>query len=345
MTAPVPPDPRRLALATLGAALVALLVLVVAVLPAEYGIDPTGVGEATGFKRLSDATPGEEPGVEIEDDGVRTVHALEARWEVVEFPVASQSGYSARDGGDVQVKMALNLTNLTTLTAHLRWNDTDRIDGQTTGPDTFEISIRAPQGKRSGLIQGDNEPGGEGNISTTLAWRSLPAPRTASDGYVLPLHEPDASSRGEWTFVVRLYAARGLAGGADLDPGNGWNLTITAETYELAIDETEGSAGDRVTLTLAPGRALEYKFHLLPEATMQYRWTSTAPVSWDLHAEEDGQNHDAFTPIQTGTSQGEQGSVAAAFSGRYGWYFHNRGDAPLTIALETTGEYRILGVV
>ena len=40
---------RTLALATLAALIVAIIVLVVAVLPAEYGIDPTGAGEALGL--------------------------------------------------------------------------------------------------------------------------------------------------------------------------------------------------------------------------------------------------------------------------------------------------------
>ena len=44
-----PPSARRLAIATAGAAFVAGLVLVVAVLPAEYGIDPLGTGKALGL--------------------------------------------------------------------------------------------------------------------------------------------------------------------------------------------------------------------------------------------------------------------------------------------------------
>jgi hypothetical protein len=43
---------RRLAAITLGAAAAAALILVGAVLPAEYGRDPTGIGAATGIARL-----------------------------------------------------------------------------------------------------------------------------------------------------------------------------------------------------------------------------------------------------------------------------------------------------
>jgi hypothetical protein len=47
-----PPSGKRIALSALIACIVAGIVLVTAVLPAEYGIDPTGVGRAFGFTAL-----------------------------------------------------------------------------------------------------------------------------------------------------------------------------------------------------------------------------------------------------------------------------------------------------
>jgi hypothetical protein len=49
------PAPRasKLWLGVLGAAIVAVIVLVTAVLPAEYGIDPTGIGRALGLTSMS----------------------------------------------------------------------------------------------------------------------------------------------------------------------------------------------------------------------------------------------------------------------------------------------------
>jgi hypothetical protein len=49
------PSTRSLVKATLVALVLAVVVLVVAVLPAEYGIDPTGVGRATGLMDLYEA--------------------------------------------------------------------------------------------------------------------------------------------------------------------------------------------------------------------------------------------------------------------------------------------------
>ena len=45
--------PRRIAIATAGAALAAIVVLFTAILPAEYGIDPLGTGRALGLTALS----------------------------------------------------------------------------------------------------------------------------------------------------------------------------------------------------------------------------------------------------------------------------------------------------
>jgi hypothetical protein len=56
---PAAPSGRALLKATLVALIVAAIVLVVAVLPAEYGIDPLGVGRATGLTDLF-AAGGEE---------------------------------------------------------------------------------------------------------------------------------------------------------------------------------------------------------------------------------------------------------------------------------------------
>jgi hypothetical protein len=48
-----PPSRRTLLLSTAGALAVAAILLLVAVLPAEYGIDPTGIGRTLGIKGMS----------------------------------------------------------------------------------------------------------------------------------------------------------------------------------------------------------------------------------------------------------------------------------------------------
>jgi hypothetical protein len=51
-----PPSSRRLLLSVLAAIALAVVVLVVAILPAEYGIDPTGIGSKLGLAQMSESS-------------------------------------------------------------------------------------------------------------------------------------------------------------------------------------------------------------------------------------------------------------------------------------------------
>ena len=51
-----PPSGKRIAQSAVAALVVAIIVLVTVILPAEYGVDPTGIGRVTGFLEL-----GQEP--------------------------------------------------------------------------------------------------------------------------------------------------------------------------------------------------------------------------------------------------------------------------------------------
>jgi hypothetical protein len=62
------PAIKKLAVATIAAVGVAAVVLVVAVLPAEYGLDPTGIGEALGLVILSD--PAAAAAADVRPDGL-----------------------------------------------------------------------------------------------------------------------------------------------------------------------------------------------------------------------------------------------------------------------------------
>jgi hypothetical protein len=48
------PSTEKLVKSTVAAAIVAVILLLIAVLPAEYGVDPTGIGEALGLRRMGE---------------------------------------------------------------------------------------------------------------------------------------------------------------------------------------------------------------------------------------------------------------------------------------------------
>ena len=64
------PSKRKIAVATFVALLVAGVVLVVAVLPAEYGLDPLGVGEMLGLIVLSDPATLANGEIPVRPDGL-----------------------------------------------------------------------------------------------------------------------------------------------------------------------------------------------------------------------------------------------------------------------------------
>lgn len=64
---PTPPSARRLLVGTLVAVALAAIVLVAAVLPAEYGVDPLGIGDRLGLVVLSDPSATDIP---VRADGI-----------------------------------------------------------------------------------------------------------------------------------------------------------------------------------------------------------------------------------------------------------------------------------
>ena len=83
--------------ATFFSALVAVVVLVLAVLPAEYGLDPTGIGTRLGLTRLADAAEAAEPAAAAaEPVGVRSAgNAALAEKAGTAFGASAQQAFAA----------------------------------------------------------------------------------------------------------------------------------------------------------------------------------------------------------------------------------------------------------
>jgi hypothetical protein len=97
------PSRRRLAIATLIAIVIAAIVLVIAVLPAEYAIDPTGIGAKLGLTQLAltdeiEAAAAEaaaETAVALEPvrPGANTPQPTAFKRDVVEFELGPFEGF------------------------------------------------------------------------------------------------------------------------------------------------------------------------------------------------------------------------------------------------------------
>ena len=340
MSTATTPSRRRLAQATLAAVGTATVLLVVAILPAEYGVDPTGVGRALGLSKIS-----ERPViVDANGTGPEVLYAFDLAWQVREETILQREGYLTPRDVQERVPFSFDGSNLTQMTAILRWEDDDRIDGEPTDPDVFEISLNGPDDVRSQYVSAANEEDGNGKIEGSVQWRSVPTPALDDSGRYLIDTKADDSAQGAWNALVRLYQAGGKDG--EPDPGNKWNLTIRARTFGLTNLGTFGSniAGDRVSLTLPPGGAVEYKFRMEEGNNLTYRWTSSAVVTFDFHGDEPGQE-DTPTSHKQGAADRDSGTLVIPFDGRHGWWWYNSGTTQVTVTLETQGDYEILGVV
>ncbi len=95
---------------------------------------------------------------------------------------------------------------------------------------------------------------------------------------------------------------------------------------------------DTTTLTLAPGEGAEVKLTAAKGARVVFNWSIAGGlVNYDTHADAPGIDYHGYGKGKQ--SAGEQGTLVAAFDGKHGWFWRNRGDAPVTVTLKTQGEY------
>ena len=100
-----PPSRPTILLVTLGAALLALLILFAGVLPAEYNRDPTGLGRLTGIARLW--APNEKK-IDTTANGAPTARSYPVpyRSDVIEFPLATGDDRDGRNELEYKVRLA-----------------------------------------------------------------------------------------------------------------------------------------------------------------------------------------------------------------------------------------------
>jgi hypothetical protein len=129
--------------------------------------------------------------------------------------------------------------------------------------------------------------------------------------------------------VEALNAAAASGGGA------GGQGTIVAAQERPFQQET-------VEFTAAPGEGLEYKYRLDQGESLLYSWRATGPVHVEFHAEPDGAPRGYAQTYETlENTSSASGTLTAPFSGIHGWYWENRGAAPITVTLSSAGYYNL----
>ena len=120
-----------------------------------------------------------------------------------------------------------------------------------------------------------------------------------------------------------------------------------ADTGDLTLDKApvsaSAAAGEEVgeaTLTLQPDEGSEVKATMKAGDEIRYEWTTGGPkINFELHGEELGAAAGDYTSYEKGTSAGASGTFRAPFDGTHGWYWRNRGGAPITVTVKAKGKF------
>src|SRR5829696_5390334 len=94
------------------------------------------------------------------------------------------------------------------------------------------------------------------------------------------------------------------------------------------------------SLTLKPGEGGEVKMDMKTGAKVSYSWkVDGGTVNHDTHGE--GAGGEVAYSKGRGVS-GDEGTITAAFDGNHGWFWRNRGTAPVTVKVSASGDFGAL---
>jgi hypothetical protein len=104
---------------------------------------------------------------------------------------------------------------------------------------------------------------------------------------------------------------------------------------------------DSVEIIVPPKRGVEYKFHILKGEILDYSWSTTngEKLYFDFHGEPAGAKDDYFESFEERTENEGKGPFEIPFDGVHGWYWKNTSEVPVTVVLNTSGEYTIKGLI
>lgn len=109
------------------------------------------------------------------------------------------------------------------------------------------------------------------------------------------------------------------------------------EPTAAPVPETTASS-DTTEVALQPGQGREIKVVMRKDARVNYEWTvAGGVVNSDTHADRPGTPYHGYAKGRNQAS--DSGVLVAAFDGKHGWFWRNRGQTPVTVTLRTSGDY------
>lgn len=115
---------------------------------------------------------------------------------------------------------------------------------------------------------------------------------------------------------------------------------VTTEAIAAPVAEPAASS-DTTEVALQPGQGREIKVVMRKGARVNYEWTvAGGVVNSDTHADRPGTPYHGYAKGRNQAS--DSGVLVAAFDGKHGWFWRNRGQVPVTVTLRTSGDYQDL---
>jgi hypothetical protein len=123
---------------------------------------------------------------------------------------------------------------------------------------------------------------------------------------------------------------------------------------EIALPSTDVTAGATVvqyegpfkvqgmSLTLQPNEGAEIKALMRAGESFVFGWTSTGPVSFDMHGEKVGAGDEFSSYWKDRQQSASNGRFIAPFDGTHGWWWKNSGADPVTITVKVGGYFERL---
>lgn len=138
-----------------------------------------------------------------------------------------------------------------------------------------------------------------------------------------------------------LDAATGQGSGAAASPALAVDVPAQPSN-EAAAPSSPEAAGDaawrdEMQVVLAPGEGAEIKLVMKAGEQAQFSWSvQGGVVNFDTHGDGGGQ---AISYEKGRSVPADEGVLEAAFDGNHGWFWRNRGDAPVTVVVRVRGQY------
>jgi cytochrome c5 len=126
--------------------------------------------------------------------------------------------------------------------------------------------------------------------------------------------------------------------------------TQEAAPQTPAVEEeptVQASTGQNheMSVTLAPNEGKEIKVDLKKGQKVIYKWASEGGrANYDIHGDSKTLKID-YHNYAKGSKESDEGEIVAAFDGSHGWFWRNRTGNPITVTIQTSGEYSDIKLV